>query len=388
MLIRSAAVAVICLAVASDVISCGVAAVAATEEASGFSRWSSAFSFSRGKRRHAPLMFGLPWSPRKGVRVSSLPATVGSSSLPVAAGVPREIVAGMRSYLVLGTRESPLALKQTEEVKARLEEAWPDLQGRVRIKHIRTTGDVNRDVELSDLGGKGLFTRELDADLLDETVDVCVHSMKDVPTTLPESISTLYTPKRGSPLDAFISPVASAIQELPPGAVLGTASLRRRALALHLNPQLCVTLLRGTVHTRLRKLNSGKIAGTLLAVAGLQRLGISDSATRVLSTEDMLPAVAQGAIAMQCRTDDSTVRRILNAVHDEDTWRYVSDRPTYTHTACIPGARSQRSPRKAPGRVCARACDCVRVCVCPRVCVPTCVCLCAHPLDPPLQRAH
>jgi len=224
--------------------------------------------------------------------------------------------------LKLGTRGSPLALAQAYETKRRLAEAFPDELGTdesVEIKVIKTSGDMVLDKALKDVGGKGLFTKELDVQLLNGGVDICVHSMKDVPTWLvPGTILPCNLPREDT-RDAFISPKAGNPSELPDGAVIGTASLRRQAQLLAKNPTFKCVNFRGNVQTRLKKLGEGIVDATLLAKAGLNRMGMTEHITTVLEWDEMLPAVAQGAIGIQCREGDETIMKYLDALNCENT---------------------------------------------------------------------
>ncbi|MFQ6017626.1 MAG: hydroxymethylbilane synthase, partial [Kiloniellaceae bacterium] len=228
--------------------------------------------------------------------------------------------------LRLGTRGSPLALAQTREVRARLAAASPELvpQGAVEIVVIKTTGDKVQNRPLAEIGGKGLFTKEIEEALLDGRVDAAVHSMKDLPTWLPEGLAVSAILPREDPRDAFFSPHGSSLAALPAGAVVGTASLRRQAQVLLARPDLTVTPLRGNVETRLRKLDEGQVDATLLAVAGLRRLGLGDRIAAVLPPEVMLPAVAQGAIGVEIRSDDERTRGLLDALNDRGSQRRVA----------------------------------------------------------------
>lgn len=225
--------------------------------------------------------------------------------------------------LVLGTRGSPLAMRQAREVRQRLAAAWPELAGddAVAIREIRTTGDAVRDRPLSEIGGKGLFIKEIEQALMERQIDVAVHCIKDMETTLAAGSVLAAVLPREDPRDAWISPVADRIEALPPGARVGTASVRRAAQLLHRRPDLEVVLFRGNVDTRLRKLAEGEVAATFLAAAGLIRLGMLDRATRIMEVAEMLPAVAQGAIGLQCRDGassqrDAAIRRWLAALDD------------------------------------------------------------------------
>jgi hydroxymethylbilane synthase len=213
------------------------------------------------------------------------------------------------SPIRIGTRGSPLALAQAEEVRDRLAPS-----GEADIVVIKTTGDQLLDRALADAGGKGLFTKEIDEALLANRIDLAVHSLKDVPTWLPDGIVLAAILEREDPRDAFISRKAPRLFELPAGARVGTASLRRQAQILNRRPDLKVTLLRGNVQTRLRRLDEGSVDATLLALAGLKRLGRADVATAILETDEILPAPGQGAIAVACRADDAALRERLGAL--------------------------------------------------------------------------
>ena len=236
------------------------------------------------------------------------------------------------SLLRLGTRGSPLALAQTEETKRRLMAAHPELAAEeaIEIVVIRTTGDRIQDRPLSEIGGKGLFTKEIEEALFDRRIDVAVHSMKDMPTWPPEFLTIGAFLPREDPRDAFFSPHAENIAGLPEGTVVGTSSLRRQSQVLALRPDLQVVSLRGNVDTRLRKLASGEIGATLLALAGLRRLGRDDRPHSILGIEEMLPAVGQGAIGLECRRDDERTRAWLGAIDHRDTRVRVS-----TERACL-----------------------------------------------------
>ena len=223
-----------------------------------------------------------------------------------------------RPRLRLGTRGSPLALAQAREVRARLAAAHPELAAddAVEIAVIKTTGDRVRDRPLAEIGGKGLFTKEIDEALTDRRIDLAVHSMKDVPTWLPDGLGIVSVPPREDPRDAFFARDAATLAALPAGAVVGTASLRRQAQVLLARPDVRVAPLRGNVATRLAKLERGEVDATLLAVAGLKRLGEGARITAALSPEEMLPAVAQGAIGIAARLDDGAMGAYLAPLDD------------------------------------------------------------------------
>ncbi|MBC8019764.1 MAG: hydroxymethylbilane synthase [Methyloceanibacter sp.] len=218
--------------------------------------------------------------------------------------------------LLIGTRGSPLALWQARHVLARLIAAHGLADDAVALKVITTSGDRITDRPLRDFGGKGMFTKEIDDALLDGGVDLAVHSMKDLPTHLPAGLIVGAVLPRADVRDAFISAKADSLAGLPPGSVVGTSSLRRAAQVRRFRPDLRVVDFRGNVETRLKKLGEGRADATLLALAGLERLGLAARATSVLSTEEMLPAVAQGAIGVTCRFDDATTRALLEPLDD------------------------------------------------------------------------
>jgi len=215
----------------------------------------------------------------------------------------------------IGTRGSPLALAQAEETKRRLVEAAGIPAEAIAIVPIRTTGDRITDRPLTEAGGKGLFTKEIDEALLSGAIDIAVHSAKDMPTRLPDGLVIAACLEREDVRDAFLSPVANGLADLKPGAVLGTSSLRRKAMALSLRPDLRVIDMRGNVETRMRKLADGEADATLLALAGLRRLGLADHASSVLEPDQWLPAVGQGTIAITARVDDAAGRARLTAIN-------------------------------------------------------------------------
>ncbi len=221
----------------------------------------------------------------------------------------------------IGTRGSPLALVQAEMMRAALVAHHPGLAaaGAVEIVVIKTTGDQVQDRPLAEIGGKGLFTKEIEEALLAHRIDLAVHSMKDVPTLLWSGLEIACLLPREDPRDALICTVGSSIATLPHGAVVGTASLRRQAQVKALRPDLDIVSLRGNVGTRIAKIERGEAAATLLALAGLKRLGRADAARAILSVEEMLPAVAQGAIGIEIRSDDRATRDLLRPCNDRAT---------------------------------------------------------------------
>ncbi len=233
----------------------------------------------------------------------------------------------MTSIFTLGTRGSPLALAQAEETRDRLTQSLGWEPGRVALKIIRTTGDLIQDRPLADVGGKGLFTKEIDAALLAGEIDAAVHSAKDLPSLMPEGVAIAGFLPREDPRDALISALADTVEGLPQGASFGAASLRRQGQLLRLRPDLRPELLRGNVETRLRKAESGAVGATLLAMAGLKRLGLAHRARGPLDLEAFLPAPGQGAIALTARTADGRTRDVLAAIADSETgWALTAER--------------------------------------------------------------
>lgn len=229
--------------------------------------------------------------------------------------------------LRIGTRGSPLALAQARETRKRLIENFPELEaeGAIEICVLKTQGDMILDKSLMELGGKGLFTKELDTALLGDEVDICVHSMKDVPTWIPDGTVLPCTLPREQTNDAFIYKDGSVkrIEDLPDHSVIGTASLRRQSQLMAKNPTLKCVNFRGNVQTRLRKLDDGVVDATLLAIAGLKRMGMEGCATSILDWEEMLPSVAQGAIGIQCRSDDERSLKYIDALNHVETFAAV-----------------------------------------------------------------
>ena len=220
--------------------------------------------------------------------------------------------------LKIGTRGSPLALAQAQETRDRLVAAHGLPSEAFAIVVIKVTGDIVQDRALSAIGGKGLFTREIEEALLEGAIDIAVHSMKDMPVLQPDGVLIDCYLEREDVRDAFVSPLAGSLIDLPPGAVVGSSSLRRRAQVLLRRPDLTLVEFRGNVQTRMRKLDEGVAAATFLAMAGLNRLGLS-VAQNPVEPEDMLPAVAQGAIGVERRADDARVAVLLAAIHDRAT---------------------------------------------------------------------
>ncbi len=223
----------------------------------------------------------------------------------------------MMNTLKIATRQSPLALWQAEHIRARLEALHAGLN--VELVPFVTQGDKILDTPLAKIGGKGLFVKELEAALLDGRADLAVHSMKDVPMALPEGLSLAVICEREDPLDAFVSNTYASFQDLPQGAKVGTSSLRRKCQILKARPDLEIIDLRGNVGTRLSKLDAGQYDAIILASAGLKRLGLSERIRHTLTPEVSLPAVGQGALGLECRTNDQAVLELILPLMDDET---------------------------------------------------------------------
>jgi hydroxymethylbilane synthase len=223
----------------------------------------------------------------------------------------------VKSKIIVGTRGSKLALWQAGHIADRLRQLNPGLT--VELRRIVTTGDRILDVPLAQIGGKGLFTKELELAMLAGEIDLAVHSLKDMPTELPPGLVLAATTERMDPLDAFISPKYQCVGDLPQGATVGTSSLRRKAQLLRLRPDLNIVSLRGNLDTRLQKLDDGQFDAIVLAAAGLRRLGWSSRITDLLSPEDCLPAVGQGVLAIETRVDDPEVLPLVAQLDDAET---------------------------------------------------------------------
>lgn len=221
----------------------------------------------------------------------------------------------MAKTLIIGTRSSRLALWQAGYIARRLREKHPSLI--VEEKRMTTKGDRILDAPLAKIGGKGLFTKELETAMLAGEIDIAVHSLKDMPTEVPEGLVITAITERYDPGDAVVSPRYQTLAALPPGARVGTSSLRRRAQLLAARPDLTLFDLRGNVNTRLEKLDAGEYDAVILAVAGLKRLGFGDRITEVLPRALCLPAVGQGALAIEARRDDNEVRNLVDFLRDE-----------------------------------------------------------------------
>lgn len=222
--------------------------------------------------------------------------------------------------IVIATRESQLALWQARHVQALLARRGHD----VRLLGMTTRGDQILDRALSQVGGKGLFIKELEVALEDGRADIAVHSLKDVPMVLPEGFALGCVMQREDPHDAFVSPRYARLEELPPGAVVGTSSLRRQVLLHALRPDLAIEPLRGNVNTRLHKLDEGRYAAIVLAAAGLKRLGLGERIRGTFPPEQMLPAAGQGALAIEVRSDRQDLLQLLAPLADHATWLTVT----------------------------------------------------------------
>ncbi|MCA8881147.1 MAG: hydroxymethylbilane synthase [Rhodobacteraceae bacterium] len=231
--------------------------------------------------------------------------------------------------LKIGTRGSPLALAQAHETRDRIAAAFDLEASAFEIVVIKTTGDMVQDRPLKELGGKGLFTREIEEALSRGQIDIAVHSMKDMPVAQPEGLCLDCFLPREDVRDAFVSPLAAGIAALPDGAVVGTSSLRRRAQLAHRRPDLKIVEFRGNVQTRMRKLSDGVAAATFLAMAGLNRLGMAHVVRGAIEPDEMLPAVAQGAIGVERRERDTRAGALLEAIHDAPTGRRLAAERAY-----------------------------------------------------------
>jgi hydroxymethylbilane synthase len=235
----------------------------------------------------------------------------------VLTAAPAGVDVGTGKKLRLGTRKSALALAQSNWVKEEIETHWPEVN--VDLVKFTTKGDKILDVPLAKVGGKGLFVKEIEDALLRKDADIAVHSLKDVPSKLPEGLEVTIFPSREEPRDALISRAKLRLEELPEGARVGTSSLRRIAQLKNARPDLEVASLRGNIDTRLRKLDEGQYDAIILAAAGLRRLGLGKMITQLLEPKVMLPAVGQGSLGVEFRSMDTEVKRILASIHHEET---------------------------------------------------------------------
>ena len=223
----------------------------------------------------------------------------------------------MRNHIKIGTRKSALALWQAEFIKSELQRLNPSIT--VELVHFNTKGDRILEKPLAEVGGKGLFTAELEAAMHAGDIDIAVHSLKDMPTELPQGLILGAISKREVPYDALISPQYKTLDKLPKGARIGTSSLRRQAQLLHRRPDLKIEVIRGNVQTRLNKIETEGLDGVILAQAGLKRLGLDHQITQVFTADEMIPAVGQGALAIECRADDVEMLDMLSLIDDEPT---------------------------------------------------------------------
>lgn len=231
----------------------------------------------------------------------------------------------MTQHVRIATRRSPLALWQAEHVAARLQQAHSGVT--VELVKIQTQGDKILDAPLAKIGGKGLFVKELEQGLLKGSADLAVHSMKDVPVLLPDGLEIAIIMDREDPRDAFVSNHHADLASLPQGAVVGTSSLRRQCQLLEVRPDLQIKFLRGNVNTRLAKLDAGEYDAIILATAGLVRLGFDQRIVKRMPVRESLPAVGQGAIGIECRSDDHQLKALLAALHDPETaYRVTAER--------------------------------------------------------------
>jgi hydroxymethylbilane synthase len=223
----------------------------------------------------------------------------------------------MTKEFIIGTRDSALALWQTNWVKEKLQALWPDYK--FTEKRIKTQGDFILDVGLAKIGDKGLFTKELEIAMMQYDIDLAVHSMKDIPTKLPEGLTIGAICRREDPFDVVISPHGYKLMELPQGAKVGTSSLRRKAQLLHFRPDLAIHDLRGNLSTRLMKMERDDFDAIILAAAGVKRMGWEERITEYISPQISLPAVGQGAIGIECRDNDTELLKIISSLEDKDS---------------------------------------------------------------------
>lgn len=236
--------------------------------------------------------------------------------------MPDPIPTTQPEKLVIATRRSALAVWQAEHVKSQLHELYPQLD--IELLRLTTKGDKILDVPLAKVGGKGLFVKELEQAMLDGRADIAVHSVKDVPMEFPEGLELTTILRREVATDAFVSNRFSHLDECPPGAVIGTSSLRRQAQLAAKRPDLTIKSLRGNVITRLDKLDSHQYDAIILAASGLKRLGLAARIATELTPEQSLPAVGQGALGIECRTHDATVKTLIQPLSDTISSKCVS----------------------------------------------------------------
>ncbi len=230
--------------------------------------------------------------------------------------------------IIVGSRRSKLAMTQSQQFIDKLKEKFPDLD--IEIKEIVTKGDKIIDVQLSKVGGKGLFVKEIQQALFDREIDFAIHSLKDVPSVLPDGLTLGCIPPREIPFDAYVANNHVKLSDLKPGSIVGTSSLRRGAQILAKYPHLEIKWIRGNIDTRLEKLRTEDFDAIILAAAGLKRMGWGDNrVTEYLREDTMMPAIGQGALGIECRSDDKELLDILNAVHDEEVKTCVTSERTF-----------------------------------------------------------
>ena len=230
--------------------------------------------------------------------------------------------------LVVGSRRSKLALTQSQQFIDKLKQVRPDLD--IEIKEIVTKGDLIVDKQLSKVGGKGLFVKEIQNELFEKQIDMAIHSLKDVPSVIPEGLTLGCIPDREVPFDAYISKNHTPLRELPEGSIIGTSSLRRGAQILSKYPHLEIKWIRGNIDTRLQKLETEDYDAIILAAAGLRRMGWSDDiVTTYLDKDILLPAIGQGALGIECRSDDEELLELLKEVHNKDVEKCVTAERTF-----------------------------------------------------------
>jgi hydroxymethylbilane synthase len=227
-----------------------------------------------------------------------------------------------RDKIIIGTRGSMLALWQAEFVQRELMKRNPGVE--ITLKKIKTTGDMILDVPLAQVGGKGLFVKEIEDAMLKGEIDLAVHSMKDVPTELPEPLHLAVMAKREDPRDAFLSRDRASFDKLPKGASIGTSSLRRQCQLMAVRPDIKVEQLRGNLDTRIRKCEEGLFDAVILAAAGIRRMGWAEKIKEYIGADICLPAIGQGAIGIECRKDDEFINKALSSLQDQDTWDAVA----------------------------------------------------------------
>lgn len=227
----------------------------------------------------------------------------------------------MKKHIKIGTRGSQLALYQAKKVKSTLEEIFPDLI--VELEIIKTKGDKILDVALSKIGDKGLFTKEIENALIDRSVDIAVHSLKDLPTKLPEGLTLGAVLERGEFRDALVSKSGKKLSELSAGDVVATSSLRRQAGLMKMNNQLIIKDIRGNVNSRLQKMEDGYCDAMIMAAAGLQRLGLESYITEIIDPQIIVPAVSQGAIAIEIRENDPEIEFLMQRINHKETWEAI-----------------------------------------------------------------